>query len=69
MQHLPEYTLPIPHRLFLPFTRTEVARRYRQHIDHASHLLGRNATQEEAEALTEHCQNVVLTKPRAIMFG
>ena len=59
MQHLPQYPLR---------TTSGIIESYcRHHIDYASHLIGRNATQEEAQVLAEHCERAMSFKFKAML--
>ena len=70
MHHLPEYTLQLRSGWYqFPFTEKSKLKRCRHHIDHASHLMGRNATQDEAQALAEHCELATQYKPITIAAG
>ena len=78
MHHLPPYNircpgflydLGAPNIFYFPYGKNGMVKRVRHHIDYASHLLGRNATQEEGQALAEYVEQAVVFKPASMLFG
>ena len=71
LKHLPFYPLAVPASVpyLWPYTPQFVASRCTRHIDYASHILGRNATETEAVALTRHCSLAASIQSTGLCLG